>query len=632
MPPKRRAKKQPVTTDATEESSTSKRLPLRKRPKIAGEDEAVDAEMKDTTEVAVAVAEAVIQDMESATVGAVEVTSNQKQEDSGDDEYQDNHDDDDDDEEAEEESGSSNKRKTYRSFQERLNDLLAFKEIHGHTNVPKRYPGDPSLGQWVSHIRSAKNRSENGSDATTSFSLTDEQVQQLNNIGFKWQLDKPGKQFDEYFVDLLEYKKNHGHVDVPTNYPEDPSLGHWVNRIRQSYRVLSEGEKPYNPLSEGQIERLNSIGFKFTIRGHQAKFKSFEERVDELVEYASIHGDVNVPKTYKDNVPLARWCDKIRSSYRDLKDGKKTMKRYELTDDQIATLEEMGFKWNYGSIRSRAVPFEARIEALLRFKDANGHCDVPANFKEERGLGHWCNNIRVAYKNLQVGKQGTYKLTQDQIARLEEIGFKWAVTQSFVNTFNERIAALIEFKKAHGHCDVPAQKTALGRWCNQVRVSYKAKDGGDGKKPYHLTQDQIDRLDEIGFKWQVGSWHTSFNRRLEELKEYTKIHGHCYVPPKYPENLSLGYWCNNVRFAYKCIKEGKPPPSKLTEEQIVKLDEINFEWVPLSAKARMNTSTPQSPPLEEFDSVKAEGTHDSVIAAVEALADATTGMDDAVKV
>ena len=104
------------------------------------------------------------------------------------------------------------------------------------------------------------------------------------------------------------------------------------------------------------------------------------------------------------------------------------------------------------------------------------------------------------------------------------------------------------------------------------------------------------------------------------------------MPPKYPENISLGYWCNNVRLDYKCIKEGKPPPSKLTEEQIVKLDEINFEWVPLSAKARMNTSTPQSPPLEEFDSVKAEGTHDSVIAAVEALADATTGMDDAVKV
>jgi hypothetical protein len=626
MPPKRRAKKQDATDaiNTADESSPSKRLPLRKRPKVEGEDEEANAESKDSAEVAVAVAEAVIQDMESGAMGAPQVTGNTVDE----EEYQDNGDIDDEDE-----SGSSNKRRTYRSFQERFNDLLAFKEIHGHTNVPKRYPADPSLGQWVSHIRSAKNRSEIGSDsaASASFSLSEEHVQQLDGIGFKWQLEKPGKQFHEYFADLLEYKKNHGNVDVPTNFPEDPSLGHWVNRIRQSYRVISEGERPYNPLSEEQIEQLNSIGFKFTVRGHQAKFKSFEERVEELMEYASVHGDVNVPKTYKDNVPLARWCDKIRTSYRDQKEGKKTARRYELTDDQIQQLEQMGFKWNFGAVRSRAVPFETRIEGLLRFKEAHGHCDVPANFKEERGLGHWCNNIRVAYKNLQVGKQGTYKLTQDQITRLEEIGFKWAVTQSFVNTFDERIAALIEFKKVHGHCDVPAQKTALGRWCNQVRVSFKAKGSANRKRPYHLTQDQIDRLSEIGFKWQVGSWHTSFDRRIEELKEYTNKHGHCYVPPKYADNLSLGYWCNNIRFAYKCIKEGKPPPSKLTPEQIVRLDEINFEWVPLSAKARMSIG-PQNVHVEQFQNAKQEGAEDSVLAAVEALADAATGTDDSVKV
>lgn len=580
MPPKRRAKNQAALE--TEDSSTSKRLPLRKRPKVSGEEETAEdfeVELKESEEVvAAAVAEAVKDLMPlPEAVGEDEVDHEAVNE--------------------EEESGSSSpqKRRSYRSFNDRLNELIAFKEKYGHTNVPKRYPVDPSLGQWVSHVRSAKNRSSGYSNH-----LSSAQINQLNNIGFQWHIEKPGKQFDEYFADLLEYKRKHGDADVPTNYPEDVSLGHWVNRIRQSYRVISEGQKPYNPLSEEQIQRLTSIGFKFTVRGHQAKFKSFEERIVELREYADKFGDVNVPKTYKDNMQLARWCDKIRTSYRYMQSGEKPTKRYELTDAQIAELEKLGFNWVIPTVRSKAVPFEDRIKSLLDFKSIHGHCDIPANFKEENGLGHWCNNIRVAYKNLQVGKQGTYKLTPSQIVKLEEIGFKWAVTQSFVSTFDERMEALIAFKAEHGHCDVPAQKTKLGRWCNQVRVSYKAMGGPKEKQPYQLTQEQIDRLNAIGFKWQVGSWHTSFDKRMDELKDYKSKHGHCYVPPKYPDNLSLGYWCNNVRFAYKCIKEGKPPPSKLTEEQISMLDQIEFEWIPPVSKMKnMNN-------VDEADDFKTE--------------------------
>lgn len=596
MPPKRRVKNQPVLE--AEDSTTSKRLPLRKRPKVSGEEDTSDelaVELKESEEVvAAAVAEAV-KEFIPLTEAVIE--------DGGELEA---------DKEEVEESGSKSpqKRRSYRSFTDRLNELIAFKEQNGHTNVPKRYPANPSLGQWVSHVRSAQNRST----AVSSY-LSRAQVNQLNDIGFQWLIEKPGKQFDEYFADLLEYKQKHGDADVPTNYPEDLSLGHWVNRIRQSYRVILEGMKPYNPLSDEQIQKLTSIGFKFTVRGHQAKFKSFEERMVELREYVQQCGDVNVPKNNKDNMQLARWCDKIRIAYRSMKSGEKTSKRYELTDAQIAELEAIGFQWVIPTVRSRAVPFEERIKSLLEFKSTHGHCDVPANFKEENGLGHWCNNIRVAYKNLQVGKQGTYKLTKPQISKLDEIGFNWAVTQSFVSTFDERMEALKAFKEEHGHCDVPAQKTKLGRWCNQVRVSFKAMGGPKEKQPYHLTQEHIDRLNEIGFKWQVGSWHTSFNKRIDELEEYKIKHGHCYVPPKYPQNLSLGYWCNNVRFAYKCIKEGKPPPSKLTNEQITRLDDIGFEWnPPVSRTKNLNTAS-------EANHENVQSAHEPVLAGVDAMPD-----------
>ena len=35
---------------------------------------------------------------------------------------------------------------------------------------------------------------------------------------------------------LVAYKKEHNHAMVPTNYKEDPQLGHWVHNQRNNRR------------------------------------------------------------------------------------------------------------------------------------------------------------------------------------------------------------------------------------------------------------------------------------------------------------------------------------------------------------------------------------------------------------
>ena len=37
---------------------------------------------------------------------------------------------------------------------------------------------------------------------------------------------------------------------------------------------------------------------------------------------------------------------------------------------------------------------------------------------------NWCKNMRSYYNQIQRGQKSNINLTQDQIARLEEIGFK----------------------------------------------------------------------------------------------------------------------------------------------------------------------------------------------------------------
>ena len=52
-----------------------------------------------------------------------------------------------------------------------------------------------------------------------------------------------GGAFTQKLVELEEYKKNNGDCLVPRRYEENPSLGNFVNKQRQSYRKFLMGEK-----------------------------------------------------------------------------------------------------------------------------------------------------------------------------------------------------------------------------------------------------------------------------------------------------------------------------------------------------------------------------------------------------
>ena len=52
-----------------------------------------------------------------------------------------------------------------------------------------------------------------------------------------------GSAFTQKLTELEEYKKKHGNCLVPRRYEENPSLGNFVNKQRQSYRKFLMGEK-----------------------------------------------------------------------------------------------------------------------------------------------------------------------------------------------------------------------------------------------------------------------------------------------------------------------------------------------------------------------------------------------------
>jgi hypothetical protein len=63
---------------------------------------------------------------------------------------------------------------------------------------------------------------------------------------------------------------------------------------------------------------------------------------------------------------------------------------------------------------------------------------------------------------------------------------------------------------------------------------------------------------------------------LDRLREYKSVRGNCLVPQHWKEDRSLAEWVTNQRMAYK--------RKRLDPERIRELDEIGFDWDPVSTR------------------------------------------------
>ena len=156
--------------------------------------------------------------------------------------------------------------------------------------------------------------------------LSNEQIQRLNDAGFKWSLqqqalpnnDDPRESsvFDKRFNDLMSFKAKYDHCDA-SQTGENASLGRWCSALRVSYKKIQNNQKPNMKLSDEQIQRLNDAGFKWSLQGN------FDERFNDLMAFKATYGHCDVPFTAGENASLVRWCSEMRSSYKKIQNNQK---------------------------------------------------------------------------------------------------------------------------------------------------------------------------------------------------------------------------------------------------------------------------------------------------------------------
>jgi len=326
--------------------------------------------------------------------------------------------------------------------------------------------------------------------------------------------------------------------------------------------------KPSNQDASAPQKRKKT---KKDVTTHSTKSDRFDDWCKQLLQFKEEFGHCNVPRRYSRNKSLGYWCSKIRSAYKKIQVGGNPL--CNLSPEMIERLEKIGFQWQVVDYDGA---FEKHCVDLEVFKEEFGHCNVPVKYSKNKSFGNWCNNIRSAYKKIQEGRNPRCNLSQDRIERLEKIGFQWT-NPIYFEEFEKRCFDLEAFKEEFGHCNVPRRypkNTALANWCSNKRSAYK-KIQQEGIKPScSLSRDRIDRLEKIGFQWQVCDG--TFEKRCFELEAFKEEFGHCNVPVKYPKNLSFANWCHAMRYSYKQIKKGLKPRYSLSPAMIEGLETIGL--------------------------------------------------------
>ncbi|MBV8878666.1 MAG: helicase associated domain-containing protein [Planctomycetaceae bacterium] len=372
-------------------------------------------------------------------------------------------------------------------WEDRLQALLSFRQAHGHLNVPRHCPEYPGLGAWVINQRRLLRLHR----------LPPERLARLESLDIRWCTAKErARELDRRWngmCDLLaEFLREHGHCDVPGNWPRDPDLARWVLRQRHLLRA--------DTLREDRQRRLEQCGIDWSLeRGRsRARDRAWDRLFRALAAFRKTHGHCAVPKSWPALPALPRW---VRRQRMQLRQGL-------LREDRRGRLETLGL--NPGERRSplsgtrprsrkggagiRERAWRRHYEALAAFRAAQGHAEIPRRFPENRALARWVSHQR----NLR--NRGL--LRPDRVALLESLQFSWSGQETLAvlraSAWESGYSRLEAYRLAHGDCNVPArweQDPALGRWVAAQRTL---------RRQGRLEAARSRRLTQLGFDWRTG--------------------------------------------------------------------------------------------------------------------------------
>lgn len=177
--------------------------------------------------------------------------------------------------------------------------------------------------------------------------------------------------------------------------------------------------------------------------------------------------------------------------------------------------------------------------------------------------------VRRDFKKRESGEKSS--LTAERIAALDKLAFDWSVRRG--RSRRSDVAKTSNVVLVDPRDTVKLEDVAFSAESGAITTSQPQKKGLSTAKKESKGQVQ----------WQT---------RMQELRQFRKIHGHCRVPQKFPENQPLGNWIMTLRRDFKKRESGEK--SSLTAERVAELDELGFDWSVRRGRSRHSDATKTS--------------------------------------
>ena len=361
--------------------------------------------------------------------------------------------------------------------------------------------------------------------------------EQLNEtLGASWEL---------MYAEAKRYREQYGDLEVPSRYVAESgyALGQWLVTQRRVYSGKERGS-----LTDERIELLDKLG----MRWESVSDESWNRNYAAAQQYYVTHGDLDISCAYvtEDGIRLGEWIIRLRN-YR-----RSGIRKAYLTEERMKALEQIGMRWDVYDYL-----FERNFAAAAAYHGVHGMLDVPGNYVDANGvrLGSWIKYLR------KMRKKDALRLSEEQIARLDELGMIWEGKTQLA--WERAFAAARCYWEQAGNLNIPEQYQTddgfrLGKWLSRQR---------DDEERGALSEERKRRLEKIGMVWH-GKQQLRWDKAYSAAKAYYEENGNLDIPGVYKTSsgFGLGLWL-------KMQREYEHAGS-LSGDRRRKLEEIGMVW------------------------------------------------------
>jgi hypothetical protein len=397
-------------------------------------------------------------------------------------------------------------------WMQQYENLVKFKQTHGHCLVPDQYEEDVNLGTWVSTQRKHQGQ----------YKMRQDRKELLDQLG--WNAGAHSGSPVHVLAALALSKSTHVESSVlaqptfpttvdrssakpsptverfPSNTkPATVKFAHADRRARDDSTFKTGSQKPAEespPSWDAMMERLLHFKHENEQRDRLLELhwetrqergaRYWNESFEKLKVYKQQHGNCLISSRFKEDPKLAAWVNTQRTAY----------KKETIHEDRKEKLESIGFVWRRYKLPKKPsdifIESDAwilRYEKLIEYHHTQGHCLVPLDHKKEKSPAELTSAEPTPAERISSKPTLVKSLSSPEQARKV-----FNPTLKPEESWDTMMKRLLHFKHRNGHPDVPPNftKWGLGEWVETQRAI-----GRNGE----LHWCKAERLIEVGLTW-----------------------------------------------------------------------------------------------------------------------------------